>query len=110
MSKNYKTHSAYKSMAIAKEGKTKSKDGDLRRWINEKWQNLSPITLIDNTFYECGKKSKEQIKKDIPSVCRPSVKVNKDTPRPLAKEFTKKQIKKAIEIKKKGEYIKWNEL
>ena len=109
MSKNYKTHSAYKSMAIAKEGKTKSKDGNLRIWIKEKWQNLTPLTLEDNIFYECGKKSKEQIKKDIPSVCRPSVKVDKDTPK-LAKEFTKKQIKKAVQIKKKGEYIKWSEL
>lgn len=109
MSKNYKTHSAYKSMAIAMEGKTKNKDGNLKRWINEKWQNLTPLTLGDNKFYECGKKSKEQIKKNIPSVCRPSKKISKETPK-IAKNFNKTQIKKAIEIKKKGKYIKWEKL
>jgi len=109
MSKNYKTHSAYKSMALAKENKTKKNDGGLRRWINEKWENLTPLTLNDIKFYECGKKSKEQIKKKLPSVCRPTIHINKETPK-LANNFTKKQIEKAIKIKKKGNYINWNKL
>lgn len=109
MSKNYKTHSAYKSMAIAKENKNKTKGG-LKRWIDEQWQNLTPKIFDDNKFYECGKKSKEQISKNIPSVCRPSKAINNKTPKPLSKDITKKQIKKAVEIKKKGKYIKWNQL
>ena len=109
MSKNYKSHSAYKSMAIAKEGKTKEHDGNLKRWVNEKWQNLTPLTLGDTKFYECGEKSKEQELKHIPSVCRPSKKINKETPK-IAKKFNKTQIKKAINIKKKGDYIRWEKL
>jgi hypothetical protein len=103
----HKKHSAYKSMALAKEGKTKNKDGNLKNWINEKWRNLTPLTLGDNKFYECGKKSKKQIELNIPSVCRPTIKVNENTPT-LAKNYNLTQIKKAISNKKKGQYIKWN--
>lgn len=106
-------HSAYKSMLLGKLGLTKStpeKKANLRRWILEKWQNLTPIILNDDKFYKCGKKSKEQIKLNLPSVCRPSVKISDETPTPLSKDLTKKQIKKAVKIKQKEEYIKWNYL
>lgn len=105
--------SAYKSMLLGKYNKTDSnpkKEKDLLRWKTEKWQNLTPIALGEKEFYECGKKSRQQEDDALPSVCRPSIKVNKKTPKPLAKELSKEQIKKAIEIKKKGGRIDWNKL
>lgn len=101
--------SAYKSMVLAKENKTKESDGNLKTWINEKWRNLTPLTIGDNKFYECGRKSTEQIKQGLPSVCRPTIKVKQSTPT-LAQSYTKEQIKKAVTIKKKGERIMWNKL
>lgn len=104
--------SAYKSMHLAKQRKKKGviiTDYDLDRWIDEEWRNLTPYILNDNTFYKCGKKSKKQIELNIPSVCRPTIKISYKTPK-LAQEYTKEQIKKAVNIKKKGERIKWNNL
>jgi hypothetical protein len=105
--------SAYKSMMLGKLGMNKSspeKKKDLLRWgsptMGEKWVNLSAFITDKIKDLPCGTKGKQQIKQNIPSVCRPSVKVNEKTPK-LAKEFTKKQIKKAIEIKKKNERINW---
>lgn len=103
--------SAYRSMLMGKLNISKTtpeKEKDLLRWKNEKWQNLTPRAMGDNAFYECGRKGKEQ--GGLPSVCRPSVKINEKTPKPLAKELTKEQIKKAIEIKKKGGRINWQKL
>jgi hypothetical protein len=99
-------HSAYKSMQLAKEGKTKKKDGKLKIWVNEKWVNLN--ALRDKKEYrECGSKYKGQTE---PTVCRPrfdkSTKKHK-TPKPLADQLTKKQISKAIELKKKGKRVNW---
>lgn len=109
MSKQMKP-SAYKSMQLGKEGKIKDKNGGLDRWIRERWANLTPLTLGEKEFYECGEKSKKQMKiHNLPSVCRPTRKVNKDTPT-LAKEYDLKQIKKAVEIKKKGKRIDWSKL
>jgi hypothetical protein len=55
----------------------------------------------------CGTKYKGQKE---PTVCRPKKKVNKKTPKPLAGQLTKKQIEKAVEIKKKGGRIIWADL
>jgi hypothetical protein len=103
-------HSAYRSMKIAKEGNTKNKDGNLRRWIEEDWRNLTPYAegIIDNIndTEECGKKHKEQKGK---SICRPMKKVNENTPN-LATSYSIDELKKAVEIKNKGETIKWDEL
>lgn len=102
-------HSAYRSMQLAKEGKTKNKDGNLKRWIQEDWRNLTPyaegLTSLDETP-ECGKPHPEQKGK---SVCRPMKKVNEQTPN-LASTYSKEQIKKAVELKNKGETIKWDDL
>ena len=98
--------SAYRSMVLAKGRKTKKQDGNLTRWIDEKWQNLTPKTLGDSKFYECGTKSPGQIAKNLPSVCRPTVKVSKSTPT-LAQNYNVKQIKQAISIKKQGKQIQW---
>ena len=105
--------SAYKSMMLGKLGLTKTtpeKEKDLKRWKNEKWENLTPRLLGDNTFYPCGKQSKEQKEKGLPSVCRPSVKINDKTPSPLSKNLTIAQIKKAVDVKKRGGRINWSSL
>lgn len=99
-------NSAYRSMQLAKEGKTKNKDGNLRKWINEKWLNLNALADKDIEI-PCGKKYKGQKE---PTVCRPKIKVDKTTPKPLANSLSKAQIKKAINIKKKGERIDWKKI
>ena len=96
-------------MILAKEGKTKNRDGNLQRWIAEDWRNLTPyaegLSSLDETP-ECGKPHPEQKGK---SVCRPMKKVNEQTPN-LASTYSKEQIKKAVELKNKGLTIKWSEL
>jgi hypothetical protein len=103
-------HSAYKSMRLASEGKTKptnkANKGALKRWTDEEWLNLN--ALKDKGIeLPCGTKYKGQKE---PTVCRPKKKVNKKTPKPLAGQLTKKQIEKAVEIKKKGGRIIWADL
>lgn len=104
-------HSAYRSMQLAKENKTKKKDGNLRRWVKEEWINLSPylrniIKKISDSP-ACGDSSKN--KKGDKSICRPSKKINQDTPK-IASEYTKKQMIKAQNIKNKNKRIEWNKL
>lgn len=104
-------HSAYRSMQLAKQGKTKKKDGKLRRWVKEEWINLSPYLrdIIKNISDSpaCGDSSKN--KKGDKSICRPLKKVSNKTPK-LATEYTKKEIKKALNIKNQGKRIEWNKL
>jgi len=104
--------SAYRSMKLAKLGltkpTTKANRGALLNWTKEKWLNLTAL-LTDKKELACGTKGKKQKELGLPSVCRPSVRTNKKTPM-LAKEFSNKQIKKAIELKKKGKRINWSEL
>jgi hypothetical protein len=103
-------HSAYRSMKLASEGKTKptTKDnkGALQRWSDEKWLNLNALIYLGIEL-PCGTKYKGQT---TPTVCRPKKKISSQTPTPLAKELTKKQIEKAIEIKKQGKRIDWSKL
>lgn len=100
--------SAYRSMQLAKLGlskKNNKNDSDLLRWQREMWLNLN--ALIDTgKKLPCGQKYKGQT---TPTVCRPSVRVNEKTPT-LASEYTNNQIRKAIEMKKLKNRIKWNEL
>ena len=113
----FEKHSAYKSMYLVKEyerlgGKInpKLKKDRLSIWNKEQWKNLTPyaLGLTNNKFeFACGDAPKKQ--KKIPSICRPTKKINKDTTS-LAQEFTKKQIIKALEIKKKGKRINWDKL
>jgi len=110
-------HSAYRSLQILKEYKNQGgqideskKRNGLTTWLNEKWINLTPfaessLSNIKNSP-KCGTRGKNQ---KGPSICRPSKKVNKDTPK-LAQDFSKKQIQKALEIKKSGKRINWNKL
>jgi hypothetical protein len=101
-------NSAYRSMVLGKQNKTKStpeKKKQLKTWGDEKWLNLN--ALLIGLELPCGKKYKGQT---TATVCRPkfdkSSKTHK-TPEPLAYNLTKKQIKKAIQIKEKGKRIKW---
>lgn len=103
-------HSAYRSLQLAKEGKTKKRDGNLRRWIDEDWRNLTPyaeglVKSIKDTD-ECGKRHPEQKGK---SVCRPMKNIIGSTPE-TADNYSKKEIQKAVELKNKGKRIIWNEL
>jgi hypothetical protein len=108
--------SAYRSMLMGKLGMTSksspSKKKDLLRWGSptkgEQWINLS-AQLTDKKELPCGTKGKKQKEQGLPSVCRPKKKVNQKTPQ-LAKEYSTAQIKKAIEIKKKGKTIQWSKL
>ena len=102
--------SAYRSMKLVKEGKAKTSGTGLRRWRDEKWRNLTPLSLGDNKFYECGTKSKEQEQRGLPSVCRPSKRISGKTTKPLARDITPTQLKKAISIKKQGGTIGWSKL
>jgi hypothetical protein len=99
--------SAYKSMQISHLGLSKSvskqNKGALQRWVNEKWLNLNALR-DKNIEIPCGQKYKGQTE---PTVCRPKIKINKHTPKPLVKKLTNKQITKAIKIKKTGKRINW---
>jgi hypothetical protein len=104
--------SAYRSLQLGKEGKTNSTQAekeDLKRWVKEDWRNLTPLTLGDTKFYTCGRKSQQQIKEGLPSICRPSIKVNSNTP-DIASKYSMAQLKKAVQIKKEGKRIDWNKL
>jgi hypothetical protein len=107
--------SAYRSMQIAKLrgyscNKTKKNEKDLQKWILEKWINLTARITDGDKFYKCGEKGKQQKLLNLPSVCRPSVKIDSTTSKPLAGELTNKQIEKAIKIKQSGKRINWKEL
>jgi len=105
-------HSAYRSMKLAQKGltkpTTKANKGALIRWNRERWLNLT-AQLTDKKDLPCGTKGKKQKESGLPSVCRPSIRISKETPM-LAKEFTTKQIKKAIQQKQKGQRINWSQL
>ena len=115
----YKSNSAYKSMYMVEQYeklggrinpklKTKSK---LKTWRSEKWVNLTAIAMGLETDIKklpvCGKKHPKQ--KSEPTICRPTKKVNKDTTS-LAQTFSKKQIIKALKIKKQKKRINWDKL
>jgi len=114
----YKKNSAYKSMFLVEEYKRLGgrinknlKKSGTTNWIKEKWVNLTPIAMGLETDIKkltvCGKKHPKQ--KSEPTICRPTKKINKDTTS-LAQSFTKKQIIKALKIKKQKKRINWNDL
>jgi hypothetical protein len=99
--------SAYRSMRLGKLGLSKSTNkGGLERWIDEQWLNLNALNDL-NIELPCGKKYKGQKE---PTVCRPKLKISEKTAKPLAYDLTKKQIEKAIKIKKTGQHIRWKEI
>lgn len=101
-------HSAYKSMKTKNNKTTPEARVDLIRWSNEKWLNLT-AQITDSKNLPCGTKGKIQKELNLPSICRPSVKINNKTPI-LGSNYTKQQIIHAINIKSQGKTIKWNNL
>jgi hypothetical protein len=101
--------SAYRSMQLSALGLSKpNKDnkGALKTWVRENWINLNALKDM-GIYIPCGQKYPGQTE---PTVCRPRYKVGNKTPSPLADDLTKRQIEKAIEIKKKGLRINWKDL
>lgn len=100
--------SAYRSMLLSKYGYTKNKKNNdrLATWRAEKWVNLNAL-LDKNQILPCGKKYKGQTDA---TVCRPLVYIDEKTPKPLAKELTKSQLRKAIKMKNQGLRINWSKL
>lgn len=103
--------SAYRSMALAKLGKTQKRDGNLREWIKEDWRNLTPYAfgVVPNLKASpaCGDATRNP--KGQKSICRPLKKINKDTP-VLAYNYTKQQLKKAVYQKNQSKRIIWETL
>ena len=115
----YKKNSAYKSMYMIEKYKElggkinpkAEKKSGTKIWLKEKWKNLTPLALgletKINNLPVCGAKHPKQGKN--PSICRPTVKITKDTP-VLAQSYTLNEIKIALKKKKKGKRIDWSEL
>jgi hypothetical protein len=112
--KVYEKHSAYKSMYISKlykeyGGKYKDetkKDSKLStsRWLREKWVVVSSY-LKDGKKVACGSENAPNI-----HACRPSVRVNKQTPltiEELIQLHGKKKLLELVALKKKGKRINW---
>lgn len=106
----------YKSSWIVKKykelgGKYKSsskspKLSGLKRWYKEKWIDINRPIGKRGDYKPCGRSS---IKKNSKyPLCRPSVRVNKETPRTL-KEISKKSIKKAQKEKKSPSRIQFGQ-
>jgi hypothetical protein len=116
--KQFEKASAYRSMALVKNykemgGKISKANKESRKtnqWLKEKWVNLTPVALSQTTLTNappCGVKGNKQ--GNNPSICRPTVKINKTTPE-LAQNYNKQQLIRALETKKEGKQIKWNKL
>jgi hypothetical protein len=103
----------YKSSWIVREYKKlggeykgeKSKSSGLKRWYKERWVDLNRPIDKNGKYYPCGRKS---IKKgDKYPLCRPMVRVTKETPKTY-KEISKKSIRKAKSEKKGSGRIYFN--
>jgi|TARA_R100000084_G_scaffold107341_1_gene67132 hypothetical protein len=116
----YEKNSAYKSLFMISKykelgGKIDEKKSSMGTeiWLKEKWKNLTPYATNEikkiNDLPVCGTRTKKQIKEKLPSICRPTKKVNSKTVK-LAQDYTKKQIKKALKIKVNKKRIDWSEL
>ena len=110
--KTYEKHSAYKSMYIAKlykqyGGKYKDsskKDTKLSTWREERWIVVEPY-LKEGKKIACG-----SIKASNIHACRPSKRINKNTPTTidsLIELHGKKKLLELVELKKKGKRINW---
>lgn len=79
----------------------KPKNTRLSRWFKEKWVNIKKKTKSGD-YEQCGRKNI----KDAYPLCRPLLRISKDTPKTV-KELSVKSIKKAIKEKKNSKYIKF---
>ena len=96
--------SAYASGWLVKEYKIRSgqysgiktPEVGISRWYNEKWINVCKLPKK----VSCGRsKLSKKWKKNYPS-CRPSIRINKNTPI-IASEISMKKIKKYVHKKEK---------
>jgi hypothetical protein len=92
--------SNYKKLGGKYGGKKPEKDG-LSRWYKEKWVNLNKKTK-NGDYIQCGRKNMN----DSYPVCRPLLRISKDTPKTV-KELSVESINKAIKAKKNSKYIKF---
>ena len=110
--KVYEKHSAYKSMYISKlykeyGGKYKDsskKDTKLSTWRQERWIVVEPY-LKEGKKIACGSEKASNI-----HACRPSKRINKDTPTTidsLIELHGKKKLLELVALKKKGKRINW---
>jgi hypothetical protein len=110
----YEKHSAYKSMYISKlykeyggkykDSSKKDKTKSTSRWLREKWVVVSSY-LKDGKKVACGSENAPNI-----HACRPSVRVNKQTPltiEELIQLHGKKKLLELVALKKKGKRINW---
>lgn len=96
--------SVYKSSWIVQEYKrlggtyigNKPKSSGLKRWYREEWVDLNR-PLYDDTYEKCGRTTSSENNTKYP-LCRPTLKITKDTPKTW-KELSPKSIK-AAKIKK----------
>lgn len=109
----YEKHSAYKSMFIAKRygelggtyDKDKGKkDTKLSTWRQERWITVEPY-LKEGKKIACGSEKAPNI-----HACRPSKRINKNTPTTidsLIELHGKKKLLELVALKKKGKRINW---
>jgi len=113
--KVYKRPSAYKSMFISKKykelgGKYKNNsinNSKLDIWRSEKWMSVKDY--LEGKIIPCGSPSIGR------NACRPTVKINKDTPltiQELIKKHGKTKLKEIVnkKIKNMDKRINWNKL
>ena len=93
--------SAYASMWVQKEyqkrgGKYKGKKDtkNLNKWVKEKWIQILPL-LKDKKIIECGADNKDS------KVCRPMVRVNKNTPITIQELLELHSVKDLIKLAEK---------
>jgi hypothetical protein len=75
-----------------------NKESDLKRWFKEKWVDISKKDE-SGKHPECGRSDAD---KGAYPKCRPSKKVSKETPT-ISKSLSKRDKKKAVEIKRRKE-------
>src|SRR5210317_2158784 len=103
----YEKHSAYKSMYISKRYKelggtykdNTKKDTKLSTWRKERWVVVEPY-LKEGKKIACGSEKAPNIHS-----CRPSKRINKDTPTTidsLIELHGKKKLLELVSLKKKG--------
>jgi hypothetical protein len=108
----YEKHSAYKSMYISKRYKelggtykdNTKKDTKLSTWRKERWVVVEPY-LKEGKKIACGSEKAPNIHS-----CRPSKRINKDTPTTidsLIELHGKKKLLELVSLKKKGKRINW---
>jgi len=96
----YKRHSAYKSMFLVKTYKdlggkysTEKKMGKLERWRRESWKSV--FDFLNGKIIECGS---DKINNNA---CRPTKKIDKETPMTIQELIKKHGKKKLLEFSKK---------